>query len=301
MKLLEFIKNPKLIIRHFKLKRLYGKYGRSLSDEEYLKQMYKLRVGKELDLENPKTFNEKLQWLKLHDRNPEYTKLVDKYEVKKYVADIIGEEYIVPTLGVYNSFDEIDFNSLPNQFVIKCTHDSGSVMICKDKSKFNVKKAKKYFNKKLSYNYYWNSREWPYKDVKPRIIIEKYIEAFAIGNKLKDFKFMCFSGCIKFVEVHTDRFENHTQDYYDINFEKMNIVRDVKVSDCILSKPACYDEMLEYTKKLAKSYPFVRIDWYVTNDRLYFGEITFYDSSGFEMFNPIEYNEIYGDLIKINI
>jgi len=301
MKIWQFIKNPKLIMRHFKLKRLYGKYGRSLSDEEYIKQLYKLRVGKDLNLENPKTFNEKLQWLKLHNRNPEYTKLVDKYEVKKYVADIIGEEHVVPTLGIYDNFDEINFDALPNQFVIKCTHDSGSVMICKDKSKLNVKKAKKYFTNKLAYNYYYNSREWPYKNVKPRIIIEKYIDAFSTGNGLKDFKFMCFSGNIGLIQVNIDRYIDHKQDYYNQNFEKLDIVKELPNSNVILDKPACFEEMVKYTKILAKNYPHVRIDWCVTDTEWYFGEITFFDSSGFEDFNPAKYNDIFGDLIKINL
>lgn len=298
MKIWQFIKNPKLIIRHFKLKRLHGKYGRSLSDEEYLKQMYKLCFGKELDLENPKTFNEKLQWLKLHDRNPEYTKLVDKYEVKKYVADIIGEEYIVPTLGVYDSFDEINFDALPNQFVIKCTHDSGSVMICKDKSKLNIKKAKKYFNKRLSYNYYFNSREWPYKNVKPRIIIEKFLKSDS--DRLVVYKALNFSGKTQLIQViSNDKTPKETVDYYSVEWEKLLLRQNFNNSTYVMHKPNVLNEMLELSSKLSVAFSFVRTDWYIVDEKLIFSEFTFYSDSGLANFQPEEWDRKLGDLIKL--
>ena len=302
MKLLKFIKNPKLIIRHFKLKRLYGKYGRSLIDEEYLKQMYKLRVGKDLNLENPKTFNEKLQWLKLYDRNPEYTKLVDKYEVKKYIADTIGEEYVVPTFGVYDSFDEIDFDSLPNQFVIKCTHDSGSLMICKDKSKFNVKKAQKYFTKKLAYNYYWNSREWPYKNVKPRIIIEKYIKSDS-NSVPNDYKLLYFNGEYKCAFVVSERFSSSgiKVTFFDKEWNRLPFEREYPSANYNINKPKHYDKIVLLAKKLAKNHIFVRIDFFQVEDMLLVGELTFFPGSGFEPFQPDEWDGKLGEFIKLPI
>lgn len=166
----EIIKNPKTIIYILNNKKII-----TLPDKAFIKLKYKDKFGKKINLNNPQTFNEKLQWLKLYDRNPEYTKMVDKYEVKKYVASIIGEEYIIPTLGVWNKFEDIDFNKLPDQFVLKCTHDSGGLVICKDKSKLDINEAKKKIEKSLKINYYYLSREWPYKNVKPQIIAEKYM------------------------------------------------------------------------------------------------------------------------------
>ena len=170
-KIMKYIKNPSNIILYLMNKNILW----WLNDKTYLKLKYKLVMKSKLNLENPKTFNEKMQWLKIYDRKPEYTKMVDKYEAKKYVASIIGEEYIIPTLGVYNKVDDIDFKKLPEQFVIKTTHDSGSVFICKNKNEFNMDKVKKIINKSLNKNYYYESREWPYKDVKPQIIVEENI------------------------------------------------------------------------------------------------------------------------------
>ena len=170
-------------------------------DKLYLKYKFYKKMKKQLNLDNPQTFNEKLQWLKLYDRNPEYTRMVDKYEVKKYVAEKIGEEYIIPTLGVWNKFEDIDFEELPNQFVLKCTHDSGGVVICKDKSTFDFNAANKKLTHCLKRNYFWKGREWPYKNIKPRIIAEQYI-----AEDLVDYKFMCFSGEVKCSFICTNRF-----------------------------------------------------------------------------------------------
>lgn len=304
VKIVKFIKNPKLIINHFKIKKLFGEYGKKLSDEEYLKSMFRLLIGKELNLENPLTFNEKLQWLKLYDRNPLYTKLVDKYEVKKYVASIIGEEYVIPTLGVYDKFDDIDFDVLPSKFVIKCTHDSGSVMICKDKSTFDITQAKKYFDKKLNYNYYYNSREWPYKYVKPRIIIEEYIvRGGEISGQFlppEDYKFFCFNGDAKLSFIVMDRFtKNMTVTFFDRDWRKLPFSRKYKSYDGDISKPKHHDLMVDLSEKLSKNIPFVRVDFFDVGDRVYFGELTFYPGSGFEPFDPYEYDKILGDYIKL--
>ena len=258
---------------------------KDMNDEEYLKKLFKCHMKRELNLDNPQTFNEKLQWLKLYDRKPEYTTMVDKYAVKKYVADIIGEEYIIPTLGVWNHFDEIDFDKLPNQFVLKCTHDSGGIVICKDKNKLALKSAKKKIEKCLKRNYYWSSREWPYKDVKPRIIAEKFLSDEG-KEELADYKVLCFNGEPKLIEVHKGRFYgNHTADNYDEFWNKTDIEQyDLPKSDEILPKPKFLEEMLHLSRLLSKDLIHVRVDWYFTNNRLYFGELTFFDGSGYNLF-----------------
>lgn len=235
---------------------------KDMNDEEYLKKLFKCHMKRELNLDNPQTFNEKLQWLKLYDRKPEYTTMVDKYAVKKYVADVIGEEYIIPTLGVWNHFDEIDFDKLPNQFVLKCTHDSGGIVICTDKSNLDLKAAKKKIEKCLKRNYYWSSREWPYKNVKPRIIAEKYMSDEG-KEELSDYKVLCFNGEPKIVEVHNGRFNGqHTQDCYDEFWNKTDIEQyDLPKTDEIMPKPAFLEEMLHLSKLLSKDLIHVRVDW----------------------------------------
>lgn len=271
------------------------------SDKEYLKKKFMILMNRDLNLVNPKTFNEKLQWLKLYDRKPEYTTMVDKYAVKKYVADIIGEEYIIPTLGVWNHFDEIDFDKLPNQFVLKCTHDSGGIVICTDKSNLDLKVAKKKIEKCLRRNYYWSSREWPYKDVKPRIIAEKFLSEE--GNEdLADYKVLCFHGEPKIIEVHMGRFNgNHTADNYDTFWNKTDIEQlDLPKTNDVMPKPAFLDEMLRLSRLLSKDLIHIRVDWYFTNNRLYFGELTFYDGSGYNQFCG-NADEFLGSLIKLPI
>lgn len=274
---------------------------KDMNDEEYLKKLFKCHMKRELNLDNPQTFNEKLQWLKLYDRKPEYTTMVDKYAVKKYVSDIIGEEYIIPTLGVWNHFDEIDFDKLPNQFVLKCTHDSGGIVICTDKSNLDLKAAKKKIEKCLRRNYYWSSREWPYKNVKPRIIAEKYMSDEG-KEELSDYKVLCFNGEPKIVEVHKGRFNGqHTQDCYDEFWNKTDIEQhDLPKSNDIMPKPAFLEEMLQLSKLLSKNLIHVRVDWYFTNDRLYFGELTFFNGSGYNQFCG-NADELLGSWIKLPI
>lgn len=271
-----------------------------IPDKLYLKFIYKIKIGKSLNLKNPKTFNEKLQWLKLYDRNPLYTKLVDKYEVKDYVANIIGKEHVIPTIGVYDSFDDINFEKLPKQFVIKCTHDSGGLVIVKDKNKLDIEKAKKKINKSLKKNYYYCGREWPYKNVKPRIIIEKYME----DNKtkeLRDYKFFCFNGIPKFMFLATDRQKNQTKfNFYDMNFNLLPFTQGHPNDLRKISKPEKFDEMVALSKKLSVNIPHVRVDFYEINGKVYFGEMTFYHYSGFTKFDPEEWDEKFGNYIVIN-
>ena len=268
-----------------------------VDDEKFLKYLYKSTFHKELNLENPSTFNEKLQWLKLYDRNPEYIKMVDKYEAKKYVADIIGEEYIIPTLGVWDKFDEIDFSKLPNQFVIKCTHDSGGVVICEDKNKLNLRKTKRKIEKCLKQNFYYRAREWPYKNVKPRIIVEKYMVDES-KKELKDYKVFCFNGEPKFIEVDFDRFIDHKRNIYTTNWELMQLqIKYPMDSNVKIKKPEKLEEMIKFARILAKNIPHVRVDFYSINKNIYFGELTFYHESGFGEITPEEWNKKLGDMI----
>lgn len=290
------IKNPSYVIV------LINKSGiRFLNDKTYIKLFFKMRLGYEPDLEHPKTFNEKLQWLKIHDRKDIYTTMVDKYEVKKYVAETIGKEYIVPTLGVYNKFDDIDFNTLPNQFVIKCTHDSGGTIICKDKSRLNIKKAKKTITKLLKRNYYYAGREWPYKNVKPRIIVEKYMSCFGLDSAV-DYKFFCFNGEPNIVLVCSDRFSNDglKETWFDSEWNLLKITEGGHEIDRNIKKPIKFKKMKLLAKKLAQNMAFVRIDFYEFDGKVYFGEITFFPASGFERFDPKKWDRIFGDMIDLN-
>ena len=275
-------------------------FFKEINDEEYLKRMFKCSMKKELNLDNPQTFNEKLQWLKLYDRKPEYTTMVDKYAVKKYVADIIGEEYIIPTLGVWNHFDEIDFDKLPNQFVLKCTHDSGGIVICKDKNKLDLKSAKKKIEKCLKRNYYWSSREWPYKDVKPRIIAEPYMED-SKAYELIDYKFMCFNGEVKCSFTCSERFSEDglKVTFFDKDWNVMPFERHYPASKNPPKKPINYDKMIQFSEQLSKGILFVRVDFYEINGQLFFGELTFYPGGGFEEFTPEEWDYQLGDFLKL--
>ena len=273
-----------------------GKYD-NLSDEEYIKLAFKVKIGKEVDLENPKSFSEKLQWLKLFDRKPEYVSMVDKYEVKKIVADKIGEEYIIPTLGVWDNFDEIDVSALPDKFVLKCTHDSGGLVICRDKTKFNIESARKKIQKSLKNNYFYNGREWPYKNVKPRIIAEKYMEDEKTGE-LRDYKFFCFSGEVKLLIVATDRQtagEEVKFDFFDSSFNHLEIKNGHPNASKKILPPVNFELMKTLAEKLSKDIPHLRVDFYEVNGKVFFGELTFYHFSGFVPFEPNEWDEKIGE------
>lgn len=257
-------------------------------------------MKKILNLSNPRLFNEKIQWLKLHDRNDRYVSMVDKCAAKKYVSSIIGDKYIIPTLGIYDSFDQINFDELPNQFVIKCTHDSGGLVIVSDKSKFDFMTAKKKINESLRKNYYYFGREWPYKGVKPGIIIEKYMGNSS--NSLRDYKFFCFDGVPKIMYIsdnsHT---KNQSIAFFDMNFKSLDIKRkDYQSFKNKPVKPINFKKMKELSSLLSKDIPHVRIDWYEVDGRLYFGEITLYTGSGFIPFTDEKWNVKLGDLIDLS-
>lgn len=273
-----------------------------IPDSIYLKLMYAKVFKKKLDLKNPQTFNEKLQWLKLHDRNPLYTTLVDKYAVRSYIKEKIGEEYLIPLLGgPWKSVEEIPFDTLPDQFVLKTTHDSGGVVICRDKSAFDVEAAKKKLRKSLKTNFYYGGREWPYKNVKPQIIAEKYMEDES-GEELKDYKLMCFHSKVKATLVCSDRFSDNGLKitFYDTDWKRLPFERHYPSSTVELEKPKSYEEMVQIAEKLSENMQFVRVDFYNVKGKVYFGELTFYPGSGFSAFSPSKWDEKLGQLIKLS-
>lgn len=281
------------------MKSLLIRLFRIIPDSLYLKIIFYKNIRRTLDLKNPRTFNEKLQWLKINDRNSEYTRLVDKYEVRNYIKEKIGERYLVPLIGVWNDASEIDFEKLPKQFVLKCNHDSKSVVICKDKSKVDVQGIVKKLNSNLKQNAYYYGREWPYKNVKPRIIAEKYLEDQS-NQSLIDYKVLCFNGKARLIQVHSNRgSENYTQDFYDLEWENMGISQGIKLTETPMEKPNFLDEMIHLSEILAKNIIHVRVDWYFVNGQLYFGEMTFYDGSGFVPFLDEKDDILLGDMIDL--
>ena len=263
-----------------------------------LKIVFLLRNNRALNLKNPKSFNEKLQWLKLYDRNPLYTQLVDKYEVRKYITYVIGKEYLIPLLGVYNDFDEIDFKKLPNKFVLKCTNDSGSIIMCTNKSELDMNETREKINKSLKRNFYLLYREWPYKNIKPRIICEKYMVDES-GTELKDYKFFCFNGDPKALFIATDRGVDTRFDFFDLDFNHLPFMQHYKNSVKEIKKPAGFNEMIRLAKVLSKDIPHVRVDFYDINGKVYFGELTFFHFSGFEKFEPEYYDELFGSWLEL--
>ena len=272
-----------------------------IPDRLYLCLKHFKRTGKFPNLRNPQTYTEKLQWIKLHDRNPLYTTLVDKYEVKNYVAQRLGEEHIIPLIGAWDDVEEIDFDALPNQFVMKCTHDSGGLQICKDKSSFDIDTAKKQIGETLRQNFYWVSREWPYKNVKPRVIAERYMEDAATGET-RDYKFFTFNGEPMVMYIATGRGTGETYgDFFDMDFNHLDMVIDHKQAPVTPQKPDTFEAMKEAARKLAEGIPHVRVDFYEINGEFYFGEMTFFHCGGFELLHPEELNYQWGQWIDLPI
>lgn len=269
-------------------------------DKKYISRKFEATLGYPLNLDNPQTFNEKLQWLKLYDRKPIYTTMVDKYAVKDYVASIIGKEYIIPTLGVWDRFEDIDFDLLPNQFVLKCTHDSGGLIIVKDKSTFDLVAAQKKINKSLKRNYYYLGREWPYKDVKPRIIAEVYMEDTST-SKLRDFKFFCFNGMAKCCKVDFDRFIEHKANYFFKDGEIMRFGENICPPD-FNNKIDIFvplKNMEELASRLSERLPFLCTAFYDVNEKVYLGELIFFPASDFGKFIYDGNDKLFGSWLKI--
>ena len=273
----------------------------NMPDEKFLSRIFQILMNQELSLEHPKTFNEKLQWLKLYNRKTSYTTMVDKYKVREYIRERLGEKYLIPLLGVWNNPEEIDFDILPNQFVLKCNHNSGLGMsICKDKVLFDFAKAKKDLRRGIRENYYQKNREWPYKDVPRKIIAEQYMKSDAGG--LTDYKIHCFNGEPKLILVCKDRFleTGLTEDFFSINWEHLDIRRPKHPNaSAPIKKPEELDEMLRLAAILSKDIPFLRVDFYIVDHKIYFSELTFYPASGFDKFVPEIWDNILGDWLKL--
>ena len=268
-------------------------------DKWYLTIQYRCFCGKFINWKNPKTFNEKLQWLKVYNRKPEYTMMVDKVKVKDYVAQKIGEQYVIPTLGVWDKPEDIDFDALPNLFVLKCNHDSGSICICRDKKTFDKAKAISKLKAAMKRDMYWDGREWPYKNVKPRILAEKFM--VDESGHLRDYKFYCFNGEPKVFLVATDRFSAHGTyfDYFDMDGNNLPFSQGGENNPVTPALPSNFEEMKSIARKLSKGIPHVRIDLYCVEGKVYFGEYTFFDSSGFEKFTPQEWDETLGGWLTL--
>lgn len=276
---------------------------RFLPDKTYLKLKYRYKMKRKLNLENPQTYNEKLQWLKLHDRKDIYTKLVDKHEVKKIVGEIIGDDYIIPTLGMWDKFEDIEFDKLPDKFVLKCTHDSGGLYICNNLSEFNIGQAKKKITSSLKHNFYWSGREWPYKNVIPKIISEPFIEDSELMDT-RDYKFFVFDGKAKLLEIVTNRLKANEEtcyDFFDIEFNHIKLMVGHPNAHKQIIKPENFELMIEIVQKIASKLQLqqIRIDMYNVNGQVYFGELTFFHDSGFSPFQPKEWDMIMGEWIKL--
>ena len=273
-----------------------------MDSKTYIRLMYRLSSGKKLNLEDPKLFGEKLQWLKLHDDQLQYKDLVDKYAVKDYVAGIIGQQYIIPTLGVWDKFDDIDFSGLPDRFVLKCTHDSGGLVICKDKRTLDIRDAKQKIDKCMKSNYFYVGREPPYRHVPHRIIAERYMEN-AQGEELADYKFYCFQGRPAYCQVISERRTSEKIDFFDMAWNHMDFTgfgSPLKPpSERPVPVPEGFDEMKKIAALLSKDIPFLRVDLYNIDGKPYFGELTFFPASGFGRFEPDQYNGLIGDMIKL--
>ncbi len=261
----------------------------------YINKLFERLNGYKLDLNNPKTYVEKINWMKIYDRNPLYTQLVDKYRVKEYVSQKIGEEYIIPVLGIWNSVDEIDINTLPERFVIKANHDCGSVYFCVDKESFDENEVKKKLKKALKKNYFWGGREWVYKNVNRLIFAEEFVDNLSDNN----YKFFCFDGKVK--AVYFTPYREKTVDFYDADYNPLNIyTRLYKPAPTPPHKTDKFEEMKAIAEKLSEGIRAVRVDLYEADGKIYFGEMTFYYEAGFTPFIPDEWNDKFGEWICLD-
>ena len=261
---------------------------------------YEHHMHRKLNLKNPKTFSEKLQWLKIYYKDPIMTKLVDKIEVREYIKKTLGEEYLFPIIGIYDKFEDIDFNCLPQKFVMKCNHDSGSYVICANKDTFDIQNAKNKINEHLKQNYYYYWREWPYKNIKPKILVEEYMEDIS-SHDCTDYKFLCFEGKVDNVLVCSERQRGVKFHYFDKqwNFKKYNYEGLRETDDFSMPKPEKFDEMIEIAEKLAGDFPCIRVDLYYINHKIYFGELTFFPNAGFNADLLDETDYFFGEKIKL--
>lgn len=294
-KVFTVIRDPKSVL----VKALYFSSPK-FNDEIYLKLLFPLKTGYRLNLTNPKTYNEKLQWLKLHYRKPIMTQLVDKYEAKEYARKIIGDEHIIESYGVWDSFDQIDFDSLPDKFVLKTTHDQGGVVIVTNKNTFDKKAAKKKIERHLKFEHYYLTREWPYKNVKPRVMAEALLVNDKVGD-LYDYKFLCFHGEPKVMYIAHGRNSGICRfDFFDMDFNRLNVESTTyPKSELIFSCPESWNLMKDLAYKLSEDFPHVRVDFYNIDGKVYFGELTFYTHGGMFPFNQQNWDYTFGDWIDL--
>ena len=300
-KIKEDLKSNESIVKIYdKVKEFY--YRHLISDEQVIRKRFKKRLGREVDLENPVKFNDKLQWLKLNWYDPIATKCADKYEVREIIKEKIGEEYLNELIAVYESVNEIDIDKLPDKFVLKGTHGSGFNIICNDKSKMNWKEEFKKMRRWLRTNYYLQNREWVYKDQKPRIICEKYLE-LEDGNPPNDYKIYCFNGEPKIISVDSGRFISQIKNFYDLdwNYIELSINNKANNSEKLDAKPICFEHMLQLSRILSKGFPHVRVDFYIIKDKIIFGELTFFHASGMGPFKPEEFEITMGNWLELPV
>lgn len=279
--------------------RIVFSFSKLIPDKIYIAHKYKSQMGKKLNLKNPVTYNEKLNWLKIYDRKDIYTVMADKYAVRDIIREKLGEEYLIPLLGVWERVEDIDFSELPDQFVLKCTHDSESAIICKDKSQFDERAARKKLSDAMKENFYYYSREWVYKNIKPRIIAEKYMED-GVDGELRDYKFFCFDGVPKALFVATDRGKGETKfDYFDVEFNHLDLIQHYPNAIQPIKKPVNFNKMLAFSEILAQGIPHVRVDFYEADSKLYFGELTFYHFGGYMPFEPESWDTVFGNWLNI--
>ena len=288
-KALKLMRNPLLLFPYLCSKGLFN----WMDDKTYIEMEYRAYTGNKLNLSSPETFNEKIQWLKLYYHDPILVQCVDKYLVRDFVEKRIGSQYLIPLLGVWNESSEIDFDALPNSFVLKCNHDSSNVHICKDKYQFDTKRACKLLDKALKKNYFYSGREWAYKNVVPRIIAEQYMQD-GRNNDLPDYKFFCFDGEPSFLYIATNRNVDMRMDFYDAEGNHLDLVSNKPNADDPIEMPECFEEMKEIARRLSSGFPQVRIDLYEINGKVYFGEMTFYNWCGYALFDPPEWDLIFG-------
>ena len=320
-KIKKIIKNPRHIVIALNRRNML----RIIPDKPFLKLYYKSIYGVKLNLKKPRTFNEKMQWLKIYDRKPEYTLMVDKYEMKKIVSQKIGENHVIPTLGIWDRFEDIDFSKLPNKFVLKCTHDSGGLVVCRDKNKLDIEKTKIKIKNSLKRNYYWTAREWPYKKVKPRIMAEEYIDCVSEDINLSpneistdelqkkvgllDYKFLCCNGVVKgmFLDIGiigsgTGHADEYYRNVYNSNFELLDFLESRENYPIKIKKPILFEKMKKIAEKLSEGMKFLRVDLYEINGKIFVGEFTFYHGSGLSnYFKPIDGDYILGNWIDLGV
>ncbi len=296
-----YIKKPSLILNGLII-RFFRMLEPLMSDESFLKMIYPYYIGKRLNLKHPKTFNEKLQWLKLYYRNPLYHTLVDKASAKEWVAHSIGDQFVIPTIAEWNSVEDIDYDILPDSFVLKTTHGGGGngVIICKDKKALDKDSAARKLSRNMKEDIASYFKEWPYGGMNKKIIAEEMI-SLSDGKELMDFKLLCFNGKVRCLFVGSNRFQHggvHTT-YYDRNWNRLPFERSNQAEKDGIQKPAHYELMVKLAEILAKDIPFVRVDFYEANGNVYFGEMTFFPGSGFLAFNPDKWDKIIGSWLTL--